>query len=371
MDAPIPAPTLMPHPRTSPTFVSVYGAQMIASIVNSVLYGVGAFVGMQYLKRYGRSDPILVKGTVFLLMLLATLETIFTDHQTYSNFILSFGDMADLNNIIFSIPAKYMLVYLTTFVAQLFFSACIWIVSSSLGPKFRLLVVPVLMLALLQFTAGTIQVALMSAAGTFLKLGNSQRMIIVVSIQGGGTAACDLLITFILVYIFRKTNTAAHRTKSLLDKLFNYALNRSAATSFCASLTVFLFYYSSGSFYFIIPSLATTHLNVVSVVCLLSSRSSLRDKIDSSMSSTRKDTSRTYRVPSFVAVKRTQAEDEERPAESENTGPSGSGSGSGSASGSGSRRSETSRRSEQSERSLERSEGIERNEAEASTSSAD
>ncbi|KAF8987173.1 hypothetical protein BDQ17DRAFT_574443 [Cyathus striatus] len=227
------------HTRFPPTFVGIYGAHMIASIINSVLFGVGTFVGMQYLRQYGKTDPMVVKGTVCFLMVMATLETIFTNHQTYAYFIDGFGDMANLNNIV--LQAKYLFVYITSFVSQLFFSGSIWIISSSLGPRNRLLVVPVLLLAATQFTAGIIQVSMMWRAKTFAKLGIGKHAVHlrILSIQAGGTAACDLLITIILVYIFRKTNTAEHRTKSLLDKLINYALNRAAATCFCAFCTVF------------------------------------------------------------------------------------------------------------------------------------
>ncbi|KAF8993647.1 hypothetical protein BDQ17DRAFT_130605 [Cyathus striatus] len=284
------------------TFVGTHGAQMIAAIVNSILFGVGSFVGMQYLFSFGRTDPIVVKGTVLLLMLFATLETISTNHQTYANFIQSFGDMADLDNIVFSVPTKYLFVYLTTFVAQLFFLGCIWVVSPSLGPRYRYLAIPVLLLSVIQFIAGTLQVVLIFKAKTFIKLGaRTPTSVLILAIQGGGTAACDVLITFILVYIFRETNTSEHRTKSLLDNLVNYALNRAVATSFCAILTVFLFYYLSGTYYFLIPALASTHLNVISIVSLISSRSSLRDKIDSSVNSSKsRSTPQTY--PSFIAA---------------------------------------------------------------------
>ncbi|KAF8987175.1 hypothetical protein BDQ17DRAFT_1435810 [Cyathus striatus] len=300
---------LQHQPKVAPTFVGIYGAQMIAAIINSILFGVGIFVGMQYLKRYGMTDPIIVKGTVCLLMLLATLETIFTNHQTYANFILSFGDVADLNNIVFSVPYVFPITHISDYILKILpvsnylyrttFLLGMHMDRSSLGPRYRYLVIPVLLLSVMQFIAGMIQVAIMIEAGTFRKIREKRNdaMPIIIAVQGGGTAACDVLITIILVYIFHGTNTNAHRTKSLLDKLFTYALNRAAATSFCALMTVFLFYYISGTYYFIIPALASTHLNVISIVSLISSRSSLRDKINSSISlSTKKDTSLNIRV---------------------------------------------------------------------------
>ncbi|KAF8987174.1 hypothetical protein BDQ17DRAFT_1415001 [Cyathus striatus] len=270
------------QPNISPTFVGY-------TIVWS-----GDICRMQYLKRYGLTDPIMVKGTVCFLMVLATLETIFTNHQTYANFILSFGDVPDLNNIVLSNIYLYITsnteypsslvpdyIHRSAFLFGMYMDSQLQLGPSLSAPRRPSLQEP-----------RPVQVIMLSKAGTFRRLGETMNhsMFIIVAIQGGGTAACDVLITIILVYIFHATNTAAHR-------LFTYALNRAAATrflnigiSFCAILTVFLYYYASGTYYFMIPALASTHLNVISIVSLISSRSSLRDKINSSISlSTKRD----------------------------------------------------------------------------------
>ncbi|KAF8995097.1 hypothetical protein BDQ17DRAFT_1430599 [Cyathus striatus] len=265
-----------------PAFIKQYGAQMIATQINATLYGIGLLMVIQYFARHGRRDPWFVKGTVGLLCLLATLETIFTDHQAYANFVLTFGQYPLLNTIVWSVSGKFLFVYLTSFVAQIFFAWCIWIVSRSLSMRYRLLVVPVILFAAMQISSGIVQVFYMATSDKFSTLGALKFWNIrVTAMQGAGTAACDIFITISLILIFRATGSASQiNDDSLTSKMVMYALNRAVATSICAILYVALFYRNMGTYYFMVPCLASTHLNVLSVTSLLMSRETLREAID-------------------------------------------------------------------------------------------
>ncbi|KIJ29839.1 hypothetical protein M422DRAFT_268713 [Sphaerobolus stellatus SS14] len=91
-------------------------------------------------------------------------------------------------------------------------------------------------------------------------------------IQGAGSAACDILISISLCWVFDAHRSGNKRTDSLIDRLMFYAINRGIATSVCALLGVFLYNFVSGTYYFLIPLLANTHLYVISTISILNLR---------------------------------------------------------------------------------------------------
>ncbi|KIJ44972.1 hypothetical protein M422DRAFT_251606 [Sphaerobolus stellatus SS14] len=123
------------------------GALMIAILINTF---ITLTMVIQYFKRQAKRDTIALKITIFLLILLATLETIFTSHRLYDTFIINMGNLDPNGPVLFSVPGANACIYLTAFVAQLFFASRIWSVSNILGSRLRFMIVPVILLALLQ-----------------------------------------------------------------------------------------------------------------------------------------------------------------------------------------------------------------------------
>ncbi|KAF9526363.1 hypothetical protein CPB83DRAFT_908473 [Crepidotus variabilis] len=102
------------------------------------------------------------------------------------------------------------------------------------------------------------------------------------AIQGGAAALCVLLISATLCYIFHFHRSGNKRTDSIVNKLIIYAIERAIATSLCAILSVLLYYFCSGTYYFLIPQLANTHLYLISAVSRLTSREALREQAEPS-----------------------------------------------------------------------------------------
>ncbi|KIJ50051.1 hypothetical protein M422DRAFT_27464 [Sphaerobolus stellatus SS14] len=262
------------HPvKVSVTYAGLYGALLIAILINTFMYGISLSMVVHYLKRQGKRDTILLKLTVLLLILLATLETIFTSHQLYATFILDSGSPALINNIPLSLAGENACTYLTAFVAQIFFASLIWSVSKRFRSRIRFMAIPVIVLALLQVCSGLALVSLEGTSKTFsnltLKTGS---LIDETIIQGAGSAACDILISISLCWVFDAHRSGNKRTDSLIDRLMFYAINRGIATSVCALLGVFLYNFVSGTYYFLIPLLANTHLYVISTISILTLR---------------------------------------------------------------------------------------------------
>ncbi|EAU83007.2 hypothetical protein CC1G_08944 [Coprinopsis cinerea okayama7 len=267
----------------APTFHHMYGAQLLASIINTFLYGTSLIITLQYFRRFGRNDPLALKGTVALLICSATVETTASAHQTYDSFITKFGRQELFNEIVPSVTIEFLFVYVTAFIAQCFFATRIWKVGKHFGFKFQWLTIPVIALAFLQLGAGIAQVSLMIKSKLYSTLDqHTATLVKVTTMQGVAAAICDILITVVLCWAFHSHRSGTRRTNSLVDKLIIYAINRGSATSICALLNVLLYYFASGTFYFLIPLQATTHFYVISAVTVLTSREGLRQEMDNS-----------------------------------------------------------------------------------------
>ncbi|TFK22883.1 hypothetical protein FA15DRAFT_757674 [Coprinopsis marcescibilis] len=271
-------------PRFKPSFARQAGAQMVSTAVTTLLYGVAIFMVAQYFFRHSRNDPTWIKVVAASLGVLATLQTIFANHQIYDYFVTNNNDTDARKLIPFSMPAKTACVFLTAFLSQIFYASRIWKLGRLVENHFRFLVVPIVALAILQLGGGMVQVVVMDMSKSYpvmfervsLNTGSMY-------INGAATAACDILITIALVMILRSTNVnATRRTKTLLEKLVIYAINRGIVTSVFALLSIFLYNFTSGTFYFLIPFVSNTHVYIISVISMLTAREGLREDMDRS-----------------------------------------------------------------------------------------
>ncbi|TEB21422.1 hypothetical protein FA13DRAFT_1779278 [Coprinellus micaceus] len=286
--------------RFEPTFKNFAGSQMLAAIVTTMLNGVALFMVLRYLSSHSRNDPLWIKIVVCALGVLATLETAFTDHWMYQYFILDQSALDHRGVIYFSIPAKTICVFLVAFLSQMFYASRIWRVGSRFETRLRWAVIPIAMLSLLQLGGGLIQVVIMTKSKLWSVLNelvwyNIRSMYI----HGCSAAACDILITATLVTILRRTEANAtrrcvpsgplilapdpsfgYRTKSLLERLIVYAINRGAVACILALLAILLYDLASGTLYYLIPFSSNTQVYVISVVSMLNSREGLRENVE-------------------------------------------------------------------------------------------
>ncbi|KAJ2918735.1 hypothetical protein MD484_g1651, partial [Candolleomyces efflorescens] len=225
-------------------------------------------MAIQYFRRQARKDPLYVRVMVGMMIVLATLQTIFVNHQSYRDTISRHDGVQDLRGIIeFTIPGKFICVFLITFIAQMFFAARIWTLTKTVCRSARLALIPLVALALLQLVNGCILVHLEATSETFVDLASHTPLLIrATAMQGTATAAADIVITVTLCYLYHVYGSVSTKVHDTVDRLVIYAINRAAATSVCAMLNVFLYYFVSGTYYFIIPALMTSQLYIISVV---------------------------------------------------------------------------------------------------------
>ncbi|KAF9523282.1 hypothetical protein CPB83DRAFT_697189 [Crepidotus variabilis] len=253
--------------KIKPTYAGIYGSILCANLIALCLYGMGALMVLQYFGRHATHDTALIKMIIMVLVGVSTLQTIFSSHQIYDAFITKHGDLALLDQIVFSVPGIWLCSYFSAFVAQSFFCSRIWHVGSRMKNRARFFIIPALLLSLLQLGTGTAQASIMYIDKTYSKLSmNTTLLIQTTAIQGVATALSDIIISATLCYIFNANRSPMGRTNSMINKLITYTINRALATSFCAVSSVILFYFCSGTYYFMIPLFATTHFYLISAI---------------------------------------------------------------------------------------------------------
>ncbi|KAH6902283.1 hypothetical protein BKA70DRAFT_1435436 [Coprinopsis sp. MPI-PUGE-AT-0042] len=270
--------------RFTPTYAGTTGAQMLATTVTTGLYGAVLYMVIIYFSRHSQRDPWWTKALVASLGVLVSLETIFANHQIYWTLVTIHDNQAAQNIIPFSMPAKTACIFLSAFLAQMFYASRIWKLGGAFGSLFRFAVVPIVLLALLQLGGGMIQVIIMGISKThrvmFTRVALNIRSMY---IHGISTAICDGLITIALVAILRSTDVnATRRSNTLLERLVVYTINRGVFTSIFALLSIFLYDFASGTFYFLIPFSSNTHVYIISVISMLTTREDLREDMQKS-----------------------------------------------------------------------------------------
>jgi len=254
-----------------PSFARQAGATMVATIITTGLWGVAICMVVHYLWRRSRREALWIKALVAALGILATLETIFANHQMYDTFITKKDNPAGQDQIVFSMPGKTACIFLTAFLAQLFYAARIWKLGGLIQSRFRFMAVPIVALALLQLGGGLIQVVIMGITKAHTVMWgwvwyNLRSMYI----NGAACAACDVLITIALVAILRSSQTrVTGKDKSILETLVIFSINRGIVISVFALLSILLYDFASGTLYYLIPFSSITHVYVISVVSVL------------------------------------------------------------------------------------------------------
>ncbi|KAJ8073193.1 hypothetical protein PM082_020062 [Marasmius tenuissimus] len=260
-----------------PSFAQTWGAQMIAYMLDLVLYGVGMVLVMKYFHSYNSTDSLWTRFAVGVTFFFATVHTVLLSHQIYLDFVIWFDQPAQLNTIPFSATGQLIGIYLTAFSTQIFFASRIWMMAPE-GKKI-LACAPVVVLAVTQIGFGIAQTVLVGSTPLFSELEKTAK---ITSTQAGCTVACDISITIILCWVLHSSRSRSNKTNSIIDKLIVYAINRGAATSLAAFIQLILFVALPGTFLFMPFLLPSCHLYVISVCSMLISREGLRHKLQGS-----------------------------------------------------------------------------------------
>ncbi|KAJ3860467.1 hypothetical protein EV359DRAFT_67296 [Lentinula novae-zelandiae] len=202
---------LHPSFSMSPTFTEKWGCQMIAYMLNAIIWCIFVKLILDVCK----------------LCLFGTLQFIFLSHQVYTDYVIRFSQEARLNDIVFrnyqnlTVPTSsgirlelYVCSTKQTSYNYLlrFFVTRIWVLSPPEITRKLMYTGPVLLLAVCQ-------------------IGKSQTLRLffpiqrITSTQAGTTAACDILIAVILCMLLHKARSGFQRLCALLNLIFILAHN--------------------------------------------------------------------------------------------------------------------------------------------------
>ncbi|KAJ7258546.1 hypothetical protein C8J57DRAFT_1720691 [Mycena rebaudengoi] len=211
------------------------------------------------------NDRLFNKYLVYGIYIVELAQTIFVTYDAFTNFGSGFGNFEALTNMHFHWLTVPLMSGLVAFVGQSFYAYRIHIVSKSWA-------IPILVVAVaLTSTVGAIIDGVFCfIAGDITRLDN-QRTSTAVWVWGGGSAACDILISVCMTYYLAKSDTGFRQTRALISKLIRLTIETGSITG---TITVCLitFFAFPGHAYYATPTLITSKLYANTTLAVLNSR---------------------------------------------------------------------------------------------------
>ncbi|KAJ7101317.1 hypothetical protein B0H15DRAFT_815656 [Mycena belliarum] len=244
----------------APTF----GIWLVALFLQSILMGMGLLQVYLYFLWYHK-DGWGIKGTVITITALEIAQSGIFFSATYTLLIDGFGNFPGLNVIPWQATTQLLLLYISTFVAQSYFSYCIYILQKR-KLWFPLLIV---IMSLVGLSGGIAQTILTLKIVHFTELPSTSWA---TNTQAALSLACDIFITGGLCWRLNTSRTGIQSTNDLLNFLIMTAINRGVLTMVTAALNMILFLSKPGTFYFMFALLLSGKLYMNSMLAMLNTR---------------------------------------------------------------------------------------------------
>ncbi|KAF8140818.1 hypothetical protein K438DRAFT_1879271 [Mycena galopus ATCC 62051] len=180
-----------------------------------------------------------LKALVYTIFCLEVAQTGITSHFAYSILVVGWGDPTIFGKLPWSSLATPIFTGITSATVQIFFAWRIWnLKRDQLWAK--ALASLIVVLALMQSLAGIISDAKFAVTTEVAELA---RLVRGVKVWLYGSAVCDFLITFTMVFILTqyRRNTPWKKTDSLITKLIYNTVETGAVTSVVAIADAVLF----------------------------------------------------------------------------------------------------------------------------------
>ncbi|KAF7372142.1 hypothetical protein MVEN_00073100 [Mycena venus] len=178
---------------------STYGACLIALFLGSLLYGMGILQTYIYLFHRPADKPS-DKWTVLVVLALETVKVVFFFLSSYFRFVERFGHIQ--TELIWADSLQLLAAYLSTFTVQVYFASRIHALAN--WPRSSLFlfgVCLILILALVQISAGIAQTVVSYHLGSYTRLSETTP---ITTVQSAASLSCDLLIMVCLCISLRR-----------------------------------------------------------------------------------------------------------------------------------------------------------------------
>ncbi|KAJ7593211.1 hypothetical protein C8J56DRAFT_930568 [Mycena floridula] len=214
-----------------PALDNTFGAIYLGAIVAAGLWGIGTAQCYWYYTEYNK-DHITLKLLVLFVWMLDTVHQALISHVIYNYLVQNFANPLYLFYNVWSLDIQSLFEALICFVVQCFFLLRIWRLSNG---NYILVMIPALPIF------GNFALALVYVIKNF-----PEKSIPVAFIRfhkyseaiNGLTAAGDILLAVLMVYLLYTSRTGFKNTDTLIKKLMIYTVNTGVVTSLCAILTL-------------------------------------------------------------------------------------------------------------------------------------
>ncbi|KAI0084629.1 hypothetical protein BDY19DRAFT_997543 [Irpex rosettiformis] len=253
-----------------PPLDNTLGAILIAEILVSMLFGMTTLQIYVYFSRNPR-DSLWMKGVMIVLWILDALHLILTSHTLYHYAVLNYMNPLSLTICPWSFAVDMMFGGLNEILVTAIFAYRIWKFSGKLWPV--MLIIPPTLVGF----AGA------AAIGNFaLKVPIyeefKQHYAWIWYLTFSAQSVADIAIAATLTAILIKRRTGFHKTDSIIRTLIVYSINTCALTSSASLASIITYAVMPNNFIFIAFAMVLPKLMLNSLLALLNSRDSIRDK---------------------------------------------------------------------------------------------
>ncbi|KAJ7207505.1 hypothetical protein GGX14DRAFT_698182 [Mycena pura] len=201
---------------------STLGAVLIGGLFASMLGGMVNLQSMLYYRSY-KKDPSPIKSLVLAVWLLDNLHTAFIWAALWIVLIQRYGNQ-DTDHIPWCISLTVITTAVVTVLVHCFFAHRVFLLSK----RNLFMTVPVLALTLLRLVAATVSTWEMLHYRSFLMFRTHALWIFTLGLSV--SSVVDILITSLLVYLFRTNRTGTGRFNHIIDKLILYGVEAGSIT---------------------------------------------------------------------------------------------------------------------------------------------
>ncbi|EJD07968.1 uncharacterized protein FOMMEDRAFT_150579 [Fomitiporia mediterranea MF3/22] len=254
-----------------------YGAMFIGSVISVFLSGIGTLQAYMYFRHYGRKDSRVIRLMVLAVWILDFIHTVFICHAVWNYLVLNWGNLQELDRLIWSIGASIGVTGLVTFIVQMFFTFRVWRFSKR-NKYLGICVTCMAAVRLGSALATSVEMIRLGHYSTFIR---EFRWLF----TAGLALSCfiEILLTSSLCYYLQINRTGYSTMDEIIHRLLMYTVSNGLITTFASLLAMLFAATMPHNFLFISLHFVIAKTYINSVLATLNSRDALKKRDDSNL----------------------------------------------------------------------------------------
>ncbi|KAF8878871.1 hypothetical protein BD779DRAFT_1628376 [Infundibulicybe gibba] len=227
-----PPPTMSSLPPIPASIALLTGPPLLGIMLNWWIFGI--LIVQCYIYRLSfPNDEKHLKALVYTLLLLETVQTMFTTADAFHWFAFGFGDMDSLGELFLSNIDSPILGSIIAFIVQLVFCGRIWALSQS-----KILSGAIALFSVAQIVGGIGLGVVNQISGGLVGFRN--RGLAYTILWLGGSAITDTLIAVSLTYLLLKSKSRNKRANDIILRVVRLTVETNALTATMAIIALSL-----------------------------------------------------------------------------------------------------------------------------------